>query len=299
MAVYLVPDKTIQCNGVKVNQYLLTNHNVNNISMPLKRTKNLVGITIHNTDWIKVNSATTPAEQYTRATVNGNMNSVRVHYYVDDVCAWQNLSEEWQSWHAGQSGKADRNGSEAGNAQTISIECIMGGVTGYEKSEDNCARLVAYLLNKYNLTINNLYTHNYWCNIRNGKNGTVDTLNKTNDNYKNCPVYIRPHWDNFKTKVSTYLAKLNNTTTTTSNLANTSTSANKLPYLIKVIDKTGLNVRQNAGVNNPIVTTIKYGEIYTIVEEVKVDSATWGLLKAYKNNRNGYINIGEKYIKKV
>ena len=88
----LNPDKTTIINGVKVNEYLLTKHNPNNIMMP---TANLpakpIAITIHNTDWINVASNTTPAEQYTRASRNGNMKTVRVHYYVDDKCAWQNL----------------------------------------------------------------------------------------------------------------------------------------------------------------------------------------------------------------
>lgn len=45
----------------------------------------IIGVTVHNTDWISVASGTTPAEQYTRATVNGNMKDVRVHYYVDNT----------------------------------------------------------------------------------------------------------------------------------------------------------------------------------------------------------------------
>ena len=81
---------------------------------------------------------------------------------------------------------------------------------------------------------------------------------------------------------------VNPSTTTTS-----TTSA--LPYKVKVIDRTGLNVRKGAGVNNPIVTTIKYGEVYTVVEEVKVGSATWGKLKSGA----GYINIGSNYVTKV
>jgi hypothetical protein len=51
----------------------------------------------------------------------------------------------------------------------------------------------------------NLFTHNYWCNVRNGKKGTLDDLNKQNDNYKNCPVYIRPKWDDFKALVKGYM----------------------------------------------------------------------------------------------
>ena len=39
-------------------------------------------LTLHNTDRISTAANTTPAEQYTRATVNGNMGTVRVHFYV-------------------------------------------------------------------------------------------------------------------------------------------------------------------------------------------------------------------------
>jgi len=57
-------------------------------------TGKVKGVTIHNTDRVSISSKTTQAEQYTRATYpNCNMGTVRVHYYVDDVCAWQNLKE--------------------------------------------------------------------------------------------------------------------------------------------------------------------------------------------------------------
>ena len=84
----LKPDNTSTLNGVKINEYLLTKHNPNSIAMPtVSMEGKVIGITVHNTDWISVASGTTPAEQYTRATYNGNMKDVRVHYYVDNVCA--------------------------------------------------------------------------------------------------------------------------------------------------------------------------------------------------------------------
>ena len=46
----VVPDKTYYMNGVKVNVYLLKNHNVNNIALPSKRTNKFKGVVIHNTD---------------------------------------------------------------------------------------------------------------------------------------------------------------------------------------------------------------------------------------------------------
>ena len=78
----LKADKTTTMNGVTVNEYLLTKHNPRNIAMPTESMKgSVIGVTIHNTDDIKTATGTTPAEQYTRATVNGNMKDVRVHYY--------------------------------------------------------------------------------------------------------------------------------------------------------------------------------------------------------------------------
>ena len=179
----LKPDNTFTLNGVKINEYLLTKHNPNHIDMPsVSMEGRIIGVTIHNTPWITTAAGTTPAEQYTRATVNGNMNDVRVHYYVDNVCAWQNLPLSLSGWHA-----ADGDGN--GNRRTIAIECIMSSAYNDKdkKSEDNCARLAAALLKKYKLGINALYTHNHWYSG------------------KYCPAYILPHWDKFKAKVQSYM----------------------------------------------------------------------------------------------
>lgn len=205
----LKPDKTLNWNGVTIKEYLLTKHNPNKIDMPwAAMPEKPLGVTVHNTSWINVSSSTTPAEQYTRATVNGNMGTVRVHFYVDNKCAWQNLPLSLAGWHA-----ADGDGD--GNRKTISIECIMKNSTETNslKSEDNCAKLVAYLLKKYDLNVeDNLFTHTHWLNVRDGKKGDNDTLNTMKNSYKNCPAYILPHWDNFKKKVQKELDKLNGKT---------------------------------------------------------------------------------------
>lgn len=143
----LKADKTYNWNGVKVNEFLLTKHNPNRISLPGKMVGNVIGVTLHNTSDLK--NVNDDAEQYTRATYNSNMGTARVHFYVDDLGAWQNLPLDSQSWHAGQSGKPAQYGSHKGNAQTISIECIMKSddlsVEENAKARDNSARLVAYL----------------------------------------------------------------------------------------------------------------------------------------------------------
>lgn len=208
----LRPDTTTTLNRVKINEYLLTRHNPNRIAMPsVSMEGKIIGVTVHNTAWITTAAGTTPAEQYTRATVNGNMNDVRVHYYVDNTCAWQNLPHSLSGWHAA-------DGSGNGNRRTIAIECIMSSAYNAtdKKSEDNCARLAAALLKKYNLSIDHLYTHTHWLNVRDGKSGSVDYLNTARNFYKMCPLYILPHWSDFKKKVQGYMNAGSATTSTPS-----------------------------------------------------------------------------------
>ena len=208
----LKPDKTTTLGGVTVNEYLLTKHNPNRIDMPSASMEGkIIGVTIHNTSWITTAAGTTPAEQYTRATVNGNMNDVRVHYYVDNVCAWQNLPLTLSGWHAA-------DGSCNGNRRTIAIECIMSSAYNSkdQKSEDNSARLAAALLKKYNLSIDHLYTHTHWLNVRDGKTGSTDYLNTARNPYKTCPLYILPHWSAFKAKVQSYMNADTSASTNTS-----------------------------------------------------------------------------------
>ena len=196
----LKPDKTTSLGGVTVNEFLLTKHNPRNIAMPSVKMEGIIGVTVHNTDWIRMANGTTPAEQYTRATYNGNMNDVRVHYYVDHTCAWQNLPLDLSGWHAA-------DGSGNGNRKTIAIECIMSSAynANDQKSEDNAARLAAALLKQYGLGIECLFTHTHWLNVKDGKTGDVDTLNTMRNPYKMCPLYILPHWAAFKAKVAYYL----------------------------------------------------------------------------------------------
>lgn len=258
---FLNPDKTYDANGVTVKEYLLTNHNPNGIAMPtVALPAKPIGITVHNTDWITVANGTHPSEQYTRATVNGNMNDVRVHYYVDNVCAWQTLPLSLSGWHA-----ADGGGD--GNRKTISIECIMSSAYNDtdKKSEDNCAKLTAYLLHKYGLNVDNhLYTHTHWLNVRDGIKGSNDYLNTRKHPYKWCPAYILPHWATFKEKVRTYLNVLNGTSTSPASYTKT---LEKGTPIYKVIGENK---------TSEITTTTKY----TIVEEKVVRNIKYGKLKS-------------------
>ena len=157
-------------------------------------TGKVAGVTIHNTNDLE--NVEEDAEQYTRATwPNANMNDARVHYYVDDINAWQNLEDTEVGWHAG-------DGSGPGNGTTIAIEIIMDGSGSKEDlgAEANGVILAALLLKKYGLTVEQLYTHNHWM-------GHPDAI--VQGARKNCPLYILPHWEQFKAKVAAKLAELN------------------------------------------------------------------------------------------
>lgn len=282
---FLIPDNTISMGGVLVNYYPLTEHNSKRIAMPGKMTKSIIGVTIHNTDAIKAASGTTMAEQYTRATVNGNMNSVRVHYYVDSVCAWQNLPLTQQGWHA-----ADGNGN--GNTRTIAIECIMSGKgTAEDKAaEDNAARIAADLLKTYGLGVDCLFTHTHWLNVRDGRNGTVDQLNVMRHPYKMCPLYILPHWQDFKAKVAAYMGEA-----TKPAESEQVQEFEPVQFLVKIVDD-DLNIRSGAGTEFPVVGKVYKGYVFTIVETTRAkDGGTWGRLKSGA----GWINIGDGYCKRV
>lgn len=146
-----------------------------------KGTGKVCGVTIHNTSRLaSIAAGATQAEQYTRATwPNCNMGTVRVHYYVDEFGAWQNLREDEVGWHA-----ADGTYGP-GNNTTIALEIIMDG-SGSEadkKAEANGALLCACLVDWYKLSPDNIYTHQHWY----GK--------------KYCPAYILPHWPEFVAEV--------------------------------------------------------------------------------------------------
>ena len=204
---FLTPDAVFNRGGVTVKEYLLTKHNQNKIDMPKApmSPSTILGVTVHNTDRIKIATGTTEPEQYTRATLNGNMGTVRVHYYVNEVEAWQNLPHSLSGWHAA-------DGAGNGNRRTIAIECIMSGDTKDErnaKSADNCARLAASLLHEYGLGIDRLFTHTHWLAVLAGRKGDVDTLNTMRGLKKWCPAYILPYWKDFKALVKVYLDELN------------------------------------------------------------------------------------------
>ena len=68
------------------------------------------------------------------------------------------------------------------------------------------------------------------------------------------------------------------------------------PYKVK-IDTGLLPVRKGPSAEYDVVGTVKENNIFVIVEEViSKDGEVWGLLKAFRKERNGWINL--KYTQK-
>ena len=266
-------------------------------------------VTIHNTnDLANVHD---DGEQYTRATwPNENMNSSRVHFYVDDTGAWQNLKagtglcsadpvgSAEVSWHSG-----DGSVANGGNMTSLSIEVIMNESADHDKvAKDNGARIAAWLLWKNGLGINALVTHTYWVNKSAGK--TFSDVDEQCCNpisgRKWCPTYIfassnkqtaMKNWKAFKALVKGYLDKLNGGGAAPAPAPSAPVSG--VPYKVRVTASV-LNIRKGPGTNYGTNGSIKDKGVYTIVSEAAGAGASkWGKLKSGA----GWISLD--YAKKV
>lgn len=309
----LTPNATYKMNGVTVKEKIIPDGTVwkdakkakkagSSAGKLYKKQKKLSGgtgkvksVTIHNTN--DLDAVYDDGEQYTRATYNENMNLSRVHFYVDDVCAWQNLragtglcdadpvGSAEVSWHAG-----DGSALTGGNMTSLSMEIIMNDTAAHDaKAKDNGARVAAWLLWKHGLTVANLVTHTYWVNKSAGKKfSDVDKqcCNRVSGK-KWCPAYIfgstneataLKNWKAFKALVKKYLDELNgtkdeadepvsnesstNTSTATAITKNAKESArNFLKSLAGTykVTASSLNVRNGAGVAKKKMVAIPKG----------------------------------------
>ncbi len=163
-------------------------------------------ITIHNT-----------AEPFTARQERDRVNSrndgvpVSFHFAVDENEAVQILPLHYAGWHAG-------DGSGPGNTRSIGIEICRSQwreehPERYYRSEENAARLAAWLLDKYDLPTAALRMHQDWSG-------------------KYCPHRIleRDGWEYFKARVDSWRGR-----TTVAEIAANAPSPHpaELPVLIQ------------------------------------------------------------------
>lgn len=179
---FLAPDRIRHEYGLEIKEKLIPD------GSRLKPNRKLTSgrveyITIHNTADINEAEGTNDAEQYARATLNGNMGGVSVHYYIDETDCWQLLREDEMGYHAADG----YNGP--GNGTSLAVEIIMKGDKSKDdkEAEDRGALLAAILLRKHGLAVTRLKTHHDWYPK------------------KYCPAYILPHWNDFVKRVTDYM----------------------------------------------------------------------------------------------
>lgn len=151
-------------------------------------------ITIHDTGNESVGADAKCHSKYLKNTDN----SVSWHYTVDDSVIYQHLPISENGWHCG-----DGEGGK-GNRKSIGIEICMNKDGNRKKAENKTAKLVVYLMKKYNIPINNVVQHNYWSGkdcpklLRSSPNGWTDFLRSITDiknNNKEEDVEVQvPKW---------------------------------------------------------------------------------------------------------
>lgn len=269
----LKPDTVTTINGVTVSNYILSEHNPNNVSLPPKRTNAFKGVVIHNTDRVKDstgNYISNQCRQYTAATLNDNV-ATRTHYYVCDDGAWKNLHDDDVNWSCGDGAYGE------GNNGCISLEIIMSSKNKTEdlKSRDNGARIAGYILAKTGMTVDDMYTHNYFLNVKNGVKGDYNTLCTTPTPTRNCPFYIVWDWEGFRKQVDKYVKALGGRSVyePTPSPAPQPSNTKKVKDIYQACSKAA--IRAACSKNAQMYGRVVYGNYYPVDLLIKNDSGIW------------------------
>ena len=260
-------------------------------------------ITIHNTS----NSASAQNEI---TYMKNNNNATSYHVCVDEKYVIQTIPFNRNAFHAGDGA----NGT--GNRQSIGIEIARstGDINLFKQAEQNCAEYVAQLLKNYGWGVDRVKRHKDWsgknCPHRtmelgwtrflnmiqkeldklNGKTTTTSSVKvgdkvkvkSTATTYANSTKNI-PQWVKNGTytvsKISGSKVLLKEITSWVNvndvNKVSTVSTTTTTSYLVRVtVDS--LNVRKSPTISSVVVTTVKKGGVYTIVEV----SNGWGKLKS-------------------
>lgn len=109
--------------------------------------RNIKYIVIHETDNFE---AGVGAANHAKFLKDNNTCSTSWHYTVDSKEIYHHIPDNEIAYHAG-----DKTGNQYG----IGVELCVNKDGNFEKTFDNAAKLVAYLMKEYNLTIDDVKTH--------------------------------------------------------------------------------------------------------------------------------------------
>ena len=250
---------------------------------------------------------------------NGGNRNASAHYFVDDTSIYQVVEDYNGAWHVGNTK------TEVNNKNSIGIEmCCSGNYQVSAKTEENTIELVKHLMKKYNIPVANVRTHaevtkygktcpnwnaNGWqrwksfktkltqskstgktvnyqirvkvssLNVR--KDANVNSVIKTT--IKKYEVYTiieeKNGWGLLKSKIGwinlsdAYVEKIQTTTTKKFE-----------EYRVKVTTDV-LNVRKEPTTSSKVMTTVRKGQVFTIVGEengfLKLKSGAGWISKNY------------------
>ena len=128
-------------------------------------------LVIHETDNTGSGANAAAHNSFIHQNANAEEGIVSWHYTVDDHQIYQHLPDNEEAWHSG-----DREG----NHSSIGIELCVNADGNFDQTMENAAKLTAFLLKEYDLTIDNVKQHYDF-------------------NGKDCPLIIRQEgrWDEF------------------------------------------------------------------------------------------------------
>ncbi len=115
-------------------------------------TRDIHYIVIHETDNTSANATAEAHNEYIHENCWKEMKSW--HYTVDDTEIWHHLPDNEMAYHAGDSTR-----NEGGNRNGIGIELCVNEGGDFDATMENAAQLTAYLLLKYDLTIDAVKQH--------------------------------------------------------------------------------------------------------------------------------------------
>lgn len=149
---------------VKIKKWILPNDVAKHVVYGFNNQKKT--ITVHQTG---NTSKGADAKAHAKLQLKGNSRNASWHYQVDNLEIIQSFEDDAQCFHAG-------DGRGPGNLNSIAVELCINSDGDYKKTLENGAELVRYLMDKYNLSINDVKQHYNWSG-------------------KNCPAQIRANKD--------------------------------------------------------------------------------------------------------
>ncbi len=90
---------------------------------------------------------------------NGGNRGASAHYFVDDKFIIQTVEDNNISWHSGVKYGSNQPRKEVNNYNSIGIEVCVNPDSDYDKAFDNTVELTKYLMQLYDISVDNVVRH--------------------------------------------------------------------------------------------------------------------------------------------